>query len=204
MIQNQDETGEFHFEVDAGLLFELGEHLVTRASVALAELIKNAYDADATQVNVLLENVGKTSDVNQSVIIIEDNGIGMTYDDVRENWMRIATPDKRRNPISPKYGRNRTGAKGIGRFAARRLANSLSPDREQCSTPQGRLRRADAGNAAQRSRSSRGTLAHDLPKHDRDARLVAGASGKHSSRGCARLGPVRPSGGFFLWANERE
>jgi signal transduction histidine kinase len=50
----------------------------------------------------------------------------MTFNDIRDKWMRIATGDKRRNPESPKYGRTRTGAKGVGRFAARRLANKLT------------------------------------------------------------------------------
>ncbi|MEA3375639.1 MAG: ATP-binding protein, partial [Chloroflexota bacterium] len=117
------ETPEpLHFEVDAGLLVQLGEQLVARRSVALAELIKNAYDADATIATVVLEGVTEKN----GTIIVEDNGIGMTFEQIRDHWMRIATDDKMRNPISPVYGRSRTGAKGIGRFAARRLASRLT------------------------------------------------------------------------------
>jgi len=116
------QRGEFTFQVDAGLLFQLGEQLVARRSVALAELIKNAYDADATQVTVLLDNVT----LPDGTIIIEDNGMGMTFEQVRDHWMRIATNDKLENPESPKFCRARTGAKGVGRFAARRLANKLT------------------------------------------------------------------------------
>lgn len=119
--ERQPESGSLQFEIDAGLLFQLGEQLVARRSIALAELVKNAYDADATQVTVLLENVTRP----HGTIIVEDNGTGMTFEQVRDHWMRIATDDKVRNPISPVYGRPRTGAKGIGRFAARRLANKL-------------------------------------------------------------------------------
>ncbi|MBM3241830.1 sensor histidine kinase [Candidatus Poribacteria bacterium] len=122
--ERQSEVGNFQFEIDASLLFQLGEQLVARRSVALAELIKNAYDADATEVTVLLENVTRA----HGTIIVEDNGTGMTFEAIRERWMRIATDDKVRNPISPVYGRPRTGAKGIGRFAARRLANKLTLD----------------------------------------------------------------------------
>jgi hypothetical protein len=61
MISHENEEREtsepLHFEVDTGLLVQLGEQLVARRSVALAELIKNAYDADATVCTVLLENV---------------------------------------------------------------------------------------------------------------------------------------------------
>ena len=112
----------FRFEVDAGLLFQLGEQLVARRSVALAELVKNAYDADATRVTVLLDNVTSPN----GTIIIDDNGAGMTFEEVRDHWMRIATPDKVDNPISSRFGRPRTGAKGIGRFAARRLSRKMT------------------------------------------------------------------------------
>lgn len=69
------------FEVDAGLLFQLGERLVARPSIALAELIKNAYDADATRVTVRLENVTTES----GAILISDNGTGMTFEQVRDS-----------------------------------------------------------------------------------------------------------------------
>lgn len=135
-------SGAFKFEVDAGLLFELGERLVARSSIALGELIKNAYDADATKVTVLLEKVGEEAREDEEggtkekkkamkrnkegTIIVEDNGSGMTFEDIRDHWMRIATDDKICNPISPRFGRQRTGAKGVGRFAARRLGDTLS------------------------------------------------------------------------------
>jgi len=114
-------TGELTFGVDAGLLFQLGEQLVARRSVALSELIKNAYDADATRVDVLLENVTREG----GTIIVQDDGLGMTFEQVRDSWMQVATDEKVREPYSPS-GRARTGAKGVGRFAARRLGNRLA------------------------------------------------------------------------------
>lgn len=119
--EEHTESGTLRFAVDAGLLFQLGEQLVTRRSIALAELIKNAYDADATHVTVRLEQVSQPG----GTIVVADNGTGMTLDDITENWMRIATDAKLRNPVSTIYCRPRTGAKGIGRFAARRLADRL-------------------------------------------------------------------------------
>jgi len=118
---NSSGSGELKFHVDAGLLFQLGEQLVTRRSVALAELIKNAYDADATIVKVSLLDITEKG----GTIIIEDNGIGMSFEDIRDNWMRIATTMKRDEPISRVYCRPRTGEKGVGRFAARRLSGVL-------------------------------------------------------------------------------
>lgn len=113
--------GTLHFAVDAALLFQLGEELVAQRSVALGELIKNAYDADATHVLVEFDHVQQRN----GSITVTDDGSGMTFSQVEEAWMRIATPAKLKHPQSPTYGRARTGAKGVGRFAARRLARRL-------------------------------------------------------------------------------
>lgn len=112
---------ELSFIVDSALLSELGERLVETVHLALAELIKNAYDADATEVEVMVipDRKGK------SIITVSDNGIGMTFEDVQNYWMRIATTIKVKEQVSPRYGRPKTGSKGIGRFSCRRLGNKL-------------------------------------------------------------------------------
>ena len=117
-------SNEIMFSVDSLLISELGERLVTKNYIALAELIKNAYDADATEVKASFVNARKKMRA-ESRIVITDDGHGMTFDQVRDYWMRIATPNKRRNPISPKYKRVKTGDKGIGRFSCSRLAKKL-------------------------------------------------------------------------------
>lgn len=122
MTGTSKKSGKFKFSVDSSLLFQLGEQLVAKPSIALAELVKNAYDADATRVTVTFENVGEPG----GTIVIEDDGHGMTFEEMRDNWMRIATTAKRDNPVSRIYRRPLTGAKGIGRFAARRLGNKLT------------------------------------------------------------------------------
>jgi signal transduction histidine kinase len=58
-------------------------------------------------------------------IIIRDNGNGMTLNELRSGWMRIATPGKRVQTYSRRFHRPLTGAKGVGRFAARRLGQKL-------------------------------------------------------------------------------
>ena len=115
-------TTELSFEVDAALLVELGERLVARRSVALAELIKNAYDADATTVAVSFKSAGSA----RGEIVVTDDGSGMTLEDMKSGWMRVATTDAAVNAKSRRYGRPRTGAKGIGRFACGKLAARLS------------------------------------------------------------------------------
>jgi signal transduction histidine kinase len=113
------------FTVDSLLLGELGERLVTKNYIALAELIKNAYDADATRVEVTFVGAKGITNTRKGEIKIVDDGHGMTFQQVKDYWMRIATPNKIREPISPRFGRKKTGDKGIGRFACRRLAKKL-------------------------------------------------------------------------------
>lgn len=112
---------EFSFVVDSALLSELGERLVETVHLALAELIKNAYDADATEAEVMVMPNKKGG----SIITVSDNGIGMTFADVQNYWMRIATTIKLKEQVSARYGRPKTGSKGIGRFSCRRLGNRL-------------------------------------------------------------------------------
>lgn len=104
------------FQTHGRLLQELGERLVARADVALTELIKNAYDADAAECSVFLSD---------DTLIIKDTGHGMTELEFLEKWMEIATPYKQRNRLSKLYNRRMTGSKGIGRFAVRFLGREL-------------------------------------------------------------------------------
>ena len=110
-----------NFTVDSALLRELGEKLVESVHLALAELIKNSYDADATEVTVRFTQDDKGNDE----IHIIDNGIGMNFQEVKDYWMRIATTNKNQNRLSRLYGRPKTGEKGIGRFCCRRLGAGL-------------------------------------------------------------------------------
>ncbi|WP_224268577.1 sensor histidine kinase [Haloprofundus salinisoli] len=119
-----DSPDEVMFTIDSRLLEELGENLVTRNHVAVSELIKNSYDADATEVILEFEDASADNPTG-SEIRVRDDGSGMSLVEVRDDFMRIATTDKLRNPKSEKYGREKSGNKGIGRFACRRLAHVL-------------------------------------------------------------------------------
>lgn len=104
------------FTVDARLLQELGERLVGRPHIALAELIKNAYDADATVVDIRFD---------ADSIQVSDNGHGMSEGTFVARWMRIGTTQKAREHLSPGFRRPLTGSKGVGRLAAQLLASDL-------------------------------------------------------------------------------
>lgn len=109
------------FSVDAAHIQRLGLELVAKQETALIELIKNAYDAEASIVTVDFQN----HELPGGILVIEDDGIGMSLEIIKEAWMRISTVNKRDNPISPNYGRIRAGRKGIGRFAVQRLGRAL-------------------------------------------------------------------------------
>ena len=111
------------FSVDTHLFRELGELLVGRESTALIELVKNAYDADATEVTVFGGNIG---DPKRGVIRISDNGVGMNPDTFRRGFLRVASRLKTDGDRkSERYQRRFTGAKGVGRLAAHKLARKI-------------------------------------------------------------------------------
>ena len=120
------------FTVDTHIFRELGELLVGRDSTALVELIKNSYDADSDLVTVHGEHL---NDVTRGRIVITDTGVGMTPDQFLKGFLRIASRlksgDERK---SLRYLRTYTGAKGIGRLAAHKMARIFRvfsvPDRK--------------------------------------------------------------------------
>lgn len=107
---------ELRFTTDAGLIDRLGRELVGRQETALIELVKNSYDADARQVTVTLE---------PNALVIEDDGTGMTRDELIAGFLRLASTFKVTEPKSRLYGRQRAGRKGIGRFSTQRLGKAL-------------------------------------------------------------------------------
>lgn len=112
------------FTVDTHLFRELGELLVGRDSTALVELIKNAYDADASQVTVVGERL---DDPANGRIQISDDGNGMTAELFKRGFLRIASRIKEEgNRRSELYKRRFTGAKGVGRLAAHKLAKFMT------------------------------------------------------------------------------
>lgn len=109
---------DLHFVADAALVNRLGRELVGKQETALIELVKNAYDADAIEVTVTIKPSGS--------LVIEDDGTGMTREELSDGFLRLASNLKVREPRSRHFGRQRAGRKGIGRFAAQRLGERLT------------------------------------------------------------------------------
>lgn len=101
----------------ARILRTLGEELISSETVAVIELVKNSYDADASHILVNFDEKGG--------LTISDDGHGMTFEVVERAWMEPATNYKKKAKNSPFLGRRLLGEKGVGRFAAARLAREL-------------------------------------------------------------------------------
>jgi C4-dicarboxylate-specific signal transduction histidine kinase len=103
----------------------LGEHLISDQAVALIELVKNAYDADAKNVRLEILN---PRDQAETVVIVADDGTGMTLEDIELKWLSPAADEKERAKQAgarTPLGRLPIGEKGVGRFALHQLGRSL-------------------------------------------------------------------------------
>src|SRR5579875_1125095 len=122
---NISESQQVAFRPRARLLSLLGEQLISDQTVGLLELVKNAYDADATQVEIELLGL---SSPDTTRITICDNGTGMTRIDVEQKWLSPAIDHKEKQKKARKrsrLGRLPIGEKGVGRFAARQLGHKF-------------------------------------------------------------------------------
>lgn len=99
----------------------IGRNLISNPIVAVSELVKNSYDADADDISVKFENI---NDEENSKLIVLDDGDGMSLDDIVNKWLVVGTDNK----IVSKYSRKKRrklGEKGIGRFSVERLAHRI-------------------------------------------------------------------------------
>lgn len=118
------ESGTLKWRFDVSTFRLIGRDLITDRVTALFELVKNCYDANATEVTITFDNVGTIND-NSSISIVDD-GFGMSFSDIRDKWMVIGTSNKRSNPFTPSpFNRKCVGEKGIGRFAVDKLGDNV-------------------------------------------------------------------------------
>lgn len=114
------------FKPRARLLTQLGNQLIKNESIALIELVKNSYDADATEVNICMEGVDNPE---TGKITIEDDGCGMSALTVENVWLEPGSDFKAKKlankAASPKFKRLPIGEKGIGRFGVHKLGNVI-------------------------------------------------------------------------------
>ena len=131
------------FDINPHVIRQLGEELVPDEMTALMELIKNAYDADASYVKIDINTEGiyteeqLTYPTHKGYIVVEDSGIGMNDEAIEKSWLTISYSNKRAGAdgIKKKTKKDRTplGDKGLGRLSTQRLADNC----EIFTTPEG-------------------------------------------------------------------
>lgn len=117
------------FEASAKVVLEIGRDSIESKLVALSEIIKNAYDANAKNCNVKLYADGESQnlfDKEITTIEIIDDGDGMDDNDLLNKWMVIGNSSKHNEKANIIEGRVPIGEKGIGRFAVNKIGNLLT------------------------------------------------------------------------------
>ena len=108
-----------HMRFSTEIVKRLGEELNPTLDKGVLELVKNSYDADATDCHIQL----LSTDQPGGKIVVEDNGDGMTADEITDGWLVLGrsskTPTQRTG-----LGRIPAGSKGLGRLAALRMGRT--------------------------------------------------------------------------------
>lgn len=110
---------KFKMTIDLNVLNHLGINLYSNVPAVLSEVVANAWDADATEVNININ-------VEEKTIIIQDNGHGMTLSDLNGKYLNVGYA-KRENgeKITPKFKRPVMGRKGIGKLSLFSIAENI-------------------------------------------------------------------------------
>ncbi|MGQ3481761.1 ATP-binding protein [Paenibacillus sp. TY11] len=122
---NSAESEELPIHAMARVVIQLGEQLIENEIVALLELIKNSYDADAKNVVIEINTVTQTN-FGQGYIKISDNGNGMNKEQISKGFLLISTTSKSDKSRSVRHDRIPLGEKGVGRLSTQRLAKYLN------------------------------------------------------------------------------
>jgi signal transduction histidine kinase len=114
--------GKKPFDMSARVPMQLGRESISSSTVAVSELIKNGYDADA-------ENVHAEFHLRDcpalSTLVLRDDGNGMDAETIYDHWLKIGTDFKNGIELSVNKKRILTGAKGLGRLGLDRLSKKV-------------------------------------------------------------------------------
>jgi signal transduction histidine kinase len=124
-------TEQLHFKTNIQLKSIIGKDLINDDNIAVLELVKNSFDANAKRVDITFNNLKNNDDTkiktfskNTTRIIIQDDGLGMDIKNIRDKWLNIAYSEKKLN--IRQHNRMMAGAKGVGRFSCDRLGEYLN------------------------------------------------------------------------------
>ncbi|HEC66551.1 MAG TPA: heat-shock protein, partial [bacterium] len=124
---------ELDFKISSGLKDIIGKELITDDHIAIFEIVKNSYDANAKKNTITFQNITKEA-MEQPRIIVSDDGDGMSKEDIAGKFLFVGYSEKKkegggskdyRDKISERRRRHFAGSKGIGRFSCDRLGKKL-------------------------------------------------------------------------------
>lgn len=124
---------ELDFKISSGLKNIIGKELITDDLIAIFEIVKNSYDANAKKNTITFQNITKEA-MGQPQIIVSDDGEGMSKKDIEGKFLFVGYSEKKqveggaedyRDKISERRRRHYAGSKGIGRFSCDRLGKKL-------------------------------------------------------------------------------
>lgn len=121
---------KLHFKTNVQIKSIIGKDLINDDNIAILELVKNSFDADAKRVDISFCNLKSNDDKENdtfsgrtSRLFIRDDGVGMDLIDITDKWLNIAYSEKKLR--SRQFNRMMAGAKGVGRFSCDRLGQFL-------------------------------------------------------------------------------
>ena len=112
------------FKARSRILALLGDQLIGNDQLAVFELVKNSYDADASQVTVELAGLD-----SEPRVVVQDDGEGMDINTILDIWLEPGNEHREiqrfQGKRSTKFNRLPLGEKGVGRFAVHKLGNII-------------------------------------------------------------------------------
>jgi hypothetical protein len=110
---------KFNFAISLSVLDHLGRHLYRSFGTVLGEAISNAWDADAENVHIYV-------DQEKNKFVIKDDGVGMTADDFQNKLLKIGYSKRKKGGRKSDGGRPFIGRKGIGKLALLSCADRVT------------------------------------------------------------------------------
>ena len=108
---------KYKMTLNLQLLNHLGLNLYSNAPAVISEAVANAWDADATKVDIQIDS---------DKVSIFDDGCGMDVEDINTKYLNVGRQRRVDSAISPIYNRPVMGRKGIGKLSLFSIANTIS------------------------------------------------------------------------------
>lgn len=113
------EKPKYEMTIDLNVLNHLGINLYSNVPAVLSEVVANSWDAEATKVNIDI-------DIEEGEIAIEDNGAGMTQEDINRKYLLVGYRKRdEEGTQTPNLKRHFMGRKGIGKLSLFSIANII-------------------------------------------------------------------------------